>query len=119
MDQEVGETMAETAKGKKDGRRRPLMLAGFLLLLLVSTFYFAQAQHEDGSFTGTDEEAAALIRESGSAYEPWFSGLWETPGALEGPLFALQAALGAGVVGYCLGYLRGRRKGEEGKHGDY
>jgi cobalt/nickel transport protein len=61
-----------------------------------------------GDYTGTDDAARAAIAEHG--YQPWFDSLWSPPSKeVESLLFALQAALGAGGVGYVLGYLRGRR----------
>lgn len=37
-------------------------------------------------------------------YEPWFESLWKPPsGEIESLLFASQAALGAGVIGYYIG----------------
>lgn len=92
-----------------------LILAGLLLFLLL----FAAHQEQKGvAFAGTDDLAAALIKEGGGAEKRWFSGIGEGPGDLEGPLFVLQAALGAGIVGYCLGYLQARRQEVEAKHGD-
>jgi len=44
-------------------------------------------------------------------YKPWAKNLIELPGEeTESLLFALQAALGAGIVGYVLGYFKGERK---------
>ena len=44
-------------------------------------------------------------------YKPWFSPLvGELPPEVESGLFALQAALGAGFLGYALGTYRGRNK---------
>jgi cobalt/nickel transport protein len=43
-----------------------------------------------------------------SDYKPWFSSIWEPPsGEIESLLFALKAALGAGFIGYYIGYVRG------------
>lgn len=58
-------------------------------------------------FVGTDSAATAAIEASG--YRPWFGQLFAPPSAeVESGLFALQAALGAGVFGYALGALRRR-----------
>ena len=47
-------------------------------------------------------------------YEPWFSPLYEPPsGEIESALFALQAALGAGVLAYYFGLRKGRRQGAQ------
>jgi cobalt/nickel transport protein len=53
--------------------------------------------------SGTDEQAAGLVKVLAPDYRPWFSPLLELPGGGTEPLlFALQAALGLAVVGYCL-----------------
>lgn len=45
-------------------------------------------------------------------YEPWFSSLYEpASGEIESLLFAVQAALGAGVAGFILGRITAK-KGE-------
>ena len=42
--------------------------------------------------------------------KPWFQPIFEPDsGELESGLFALQAAVGAGIVGFALGNLRGRK----------
>jgi cobalt/nickel transport protein len=61
-----------------------------------------------GEYAGTDDAARAAIAEHG--YQPWFESLWSPPSKeVESLIFALQAALGAGVLGYVLGVRRGRR----------
>lgn len=62
-----------------------------------------------GEYTGTDDAAKQVIAEHG--YQPWFESLWSPPSKeIESLLFALQASLGAGVLGYVLGHARGRRR---------
>ncbi|MDX2621035.1 energy-coupling factor ABC transporter substrate-binding protein [Streptomyces sp. NPDC049952] len=68
---------------------------------------------EKEPFTGADAQAETAITEIDPDYEPWFSPLYEPPsGEIESALFALQAALGAGVLAYYFGLRRGRRQGE-------
>ncbi|MEU1261715.1 energy-coupling factor ABC transporter substrate-binding protein [Streptomyces cellulosae] len=89
-----------------------------LLLLLVAALAviplaLGLGDHKEEPFTGADGEAETAITEIDPDYEPWFSPLYEPPsGEIESALFALQAALGAGVLAYYFGLRRGRRQGE-------
>ena len=66
---------------------------------------------KNSEFGGADGKAEELITEINPGYEPWAESLIEPPGGeTESLLFALQAALGAGVVCYVLGYFRGKTK---------
>ncbi|WP_017627718.1 energy-coupling factor ABC transporter substrate-binding protein [Nocardiopsis chromatogenes] len=67
--------------------------------------------HLEEPFSGADAQAEQTVEEIAPSYEPWFSPLYEAPsGEVESGLFALQAAVGAGIIGYTLGVLRTRRK---------
>jgi cobalt/nickel transport protein len=62
-----------------------------------------------GEFSGADGEAEELITEIQPDYKPWFEPLFEpASGEIESLLFASQAALGAGVIGYIIGLYKGR-----------
>lgn len=63
----------------------------------------------DSEFGGADGQAEAVITEIRPDYKPWAESLFTLPGGeTEGLLFALQAALGAGILGLGFGYLKGR-----------
>ena len=84
-------------------------------LLALAALVFAVAllmgTRSGGEFGGTDAAASEQIEESNKDYEPWFSPIWEQPGGeVESGLFALQAAIGAGILGFVLGTFRERRK---------
>ena len=71
-----------------------------------------------GEFAGADGQAAAAIEAANPDFAPWFTPLWQPPsGEGEGLFFALQAALGALVVGYVIGRRHGRAKAEAERHG--
>ncbi|MGW0928431.1 energy-coupling factor ABC transporter substrate-binding protein [Streptomyces sp. NPDC002644] len=90
-----------------------LLLVLGVVLLAVLPVAFGLGDHKEEPFAGADAEAEVAIQEIDPDYRPWFSPVYEPPsGEIESGLFALQAAVGAGVVAYCLGLWRGRRQGE-------
>lgn len=65
---------------------------------------------------GADGEAENVIAAINPDYEPWDPGLptFEPPsGEIESLLFALQAAIGALVIGYFFGYYKGKNKADQ------
>ncbi len=74
---------------------------------------------KNAEFGGADGEAEEAIGEINAGYEPWFSSIWEPPsGEIESLLFVLQAAIGAGFIGYFIGYMRGKSKGKKESKAD-
>ena len=62
-----------------------------------------------GEYGGSDGEAQKAIAEIQPDYQPWFNHFFEpASGEIESLLFATQAALGAGVIGYAIGLYKGR-----------
>jgi len=77
-----------------------------MLLAVVALAILPLVIHHggDAEFGGADGQAEALITEIQPDYQPWFNSIWEPPsGEIESLLFALQAALGAGLVGFYFG----------------
>lgn len=67
-------------------------------------------------FAGADALAEKMISQIHPEYKPWFEPIWEPPSSeIESLLFVLQAVIGAGALFYCLGYIRGRSSGRQGK----
>ena len=65
----------------------------------------------DSEFSGVDAEAVDEVRRIDPDHEPWARPLWSPPGTeTESLLFALQAAVGAGAIGYIAGSLRARSR---------
>ncbi|MGV9557813.1 energy-coupling factor ABC transporter substrate-binding protein [Streptomyces sp. NPDC003522] len=97
----------------KRNTRINLLLLLAVLALAVLPLALGLGDHKEQPFAGSDGEAETAITELRPDYEPWFSPLYEPPsGEIESALFALQAALGAGVLAYYFGVRRGRRQGE-------
>jgi len=89
------------------------VLGVVLLLILILPFLMAPHKGDAELFTGADSQAEGLIGEITPGYKPWFNPVFEPPsGEIESLLFSLQAALGAGVIGYYVGYNR-RKSGDE------
>ncbi|URR35967.1 energy-coupling factor ABC transporter substrate-binding protein [Thermosynechococcus sp. HN-54] len=82
------------------------LLLGGVILLGGLPLLFVKSD-----FEGADAQAEALIREVAPNFEPWAEPLFEPPSAeVESLLFALQAALGAGAMGFILGQYRERHR---------
>jgi cobalt/nickel transport protein len=69
-------------------------------------------------FAGADDQAKDAIGKINPSYKPWASSLLEPPsGEVASLLFSLQAALGAGFIGYWYGCssTRARLRREQGE----
>jgi len=66
-----------------------------------------------GAFKGSDDLGTEAIQAARPGYQPWVRPLWTPPSdEIESLLFALQAALGAGILGYVIG-RRHKSKGDD------
>ena len=71
----------------------------------------ANADHPVEIFAGADNQARDLIGAINPDFKPWFQPLMEPASSeIASLLFALQAALGAGFIGYYLGVSVTREK---------
>ena len=89
-------------------KRNLLLLLGAVVLAIIPLVMW-RSQFDQEIFEGADTLAKEKVHEINPDYEPWYTSFWEPPsGEIESLLFALQAAIGAGLVCYALGYYRGR-----------
>ncbi|MCF6386180.1 energy-coupling factor ABC transporter substrate-binding protein [Mycobacterium sp. MBM] len=85
-------------------------LLAAIVAIFVGCLTLGWSESSDEAFVGTDSAAVSAIETDHPDYQPWYDGLFAPPSAeVESGLFALQAALGAGVLGYALGALRRRQ----------
>ncbi|MEW6725637.1 MAG: energy-coupling factor ABC transporter substrate-binding protein [Bacillota bacterium] len=83
-----------------------------IFLLVVLPFFLVSGTGDPGKemFVGADGKAEEIIKEIRPDYEPWAKPFWEPPsGEIESLLFTLQAAMGAGFIGYYFGRKHGGR----------
>ncbi|WP_293152731.1 MULTISPECIES: energy-coupling factor ABC transporter substrate-binding protein [unclassified Microcoleus] len=67
-----------------------------------------------GEYGGSDDQAKKAITEIQPSYKPWFNHLFEPASSeIASLLFASQAAVGAGVVGYAIGLYKGRSQSQQ------
>lgn len=89
-----------------------ILLVIVIILLAAPMFMYSGLGEDQGYFGGADDAGSDAVSETG--YEPWFNSIWEPPsGEIESLLFALQAAIGAVIIGYFFGYWRGERKNKD------
>ena len=93
-----------------------LLILGVIALALLPLWIVERpAAGPDGEevaiFGGADDQARNLITEIKPEYKPWFEPIIEpASGEIASLLFALQAAIGAGFIGYYIGVGRTREK---------
>ena len=84
------------------------LLGAVVLIFLISLVVGNKmASAPDEAFGGTDDAATEAAEQAGA--EPWFKPLFEPAGEVESGLFAIQAAIGSGIIFFCLGRMSGRR----------
>lgn len=92
-----------------DNKYYIVLLALVAIIVILPLAMYSGMGEDEGYFGGADDAAGPVIEETG--YQPWFTSIWEPPsGEIESLLFAVQAAIGAIIIGYVLGYYNGQAK---------
>mgnify|MGYP006058510801 FL=1 len=87
-------------------RSNLLIVAALLGLTILPLWWVAGIGPAAGTewFAGSDRQAQDMTLAPAPAYLAWFEPLWQPASSeIESLLFALQAALGAGFIGYWFG----------------
>lgn len=84
-----------------------LIICAFLLTFSPLLFL------NNTDFPGSDSISEQAIAQMNPDYQPWFHSIFKPSSAeVESLLFALQAAIGAGFIGYGIGLYKGRKEKE-------
>ncbi len=88
-----------------------------LILMVLALAIVPLIIVKNAEFAGADSIAEEAIGEINPEYEPWFSPIFEPPsGEVESLLFVLQAVIGAGIIGFGFGYMKGKGKENAESH---
>lgn len=92
-------------------KKNIVLLISVIILAILPILFLKNAE-----FGGADGEAEVAITEIATDYEPWFNAIWEPPsGEIESLLFVLQGVIGALIIGYFIGYMRGKHEKDNAK----
>jgi cobalt/nickel transport protein len=100
----------------KQGLSNWLLIIGVVILTISPLIITRNA-----IFAGADDRATEALMEVKPGYKPWFQPILKPPSTeVETFLFASQAALGAGGLGYLIGLFKGRseQKNQQNEHSD-
>ncbi len=94
--------------------KHSLSKQNWLLVIAVIVLAVFPLAFVKGKYAGSDDRAGGAIKELSPTYKPWFNHFFVPPsGEVESLLFASQAALGAGVIGFVIGLYKGRTEGQQ------
>lgn len=97
-----------TSNQEATSKQNWLLVIGVVVLAVIPLAFVR------GEYGGSDDRAQKAITEIQPGYEPWFNHLFEPASAeIASLLFATQAALGAGVIGYAIGLYKGRSQSQQ------
>jgi cobalt/nickel transport protein len=92
-----------------------ILLALVAILIIAPLVIYNGHGEDDGYFGGSDDAGGQVVEEQNPNYNTsWAVPVWEPPsGEIESLLFALQAAIGAIIIGYIFGYWHGGKSSKK------
>ena len=90
-----------------------IYIGGFALIAVFVIIVLAWGNANGDAFGGADDGAEDVVAEVDPGFEAWWDGIWgdyELPGETESLLFAVQAAIGAIIIGYFIGRTVQKKK---------
>ena len=101
--------MPKPATLQQPSDHQPTHSQNWLLAIAVIALTVFPLAFVRGDYSGSDGQAQDAITDIQPSYQPWASHLLQPASKeIESLLFASQAALGAGVMGYVIGLYKGR-----------
>ena len=93
-------------------RKLEFIVIAIILIFVAQFFYMSSTTHAE--YGGAEDKPAGVINQiTGGAYKPIAKPIWTPPSdEIESLLFGLQAATGAIIIGYFLGYYRAKNRFE-------
>lgn len=86
--------------------QKNLIILLVVVVIVVAPLLFLK----NADFSGADGLAMETVTEISSNYKPWVHSILKPKsGEIESLLFALQASIGTGVVGFILGRITGKK----------
>jgi cobalt transport protein len=83
-----------------------IAIVSVILLILLPIALLPHA-----AFGGADDEAISMILQTETTYMPWLESIKLFDSSeLMSSLFALQAAFGAAIIAYYIGYTKGKKQ---------
>ncbi|MDO5498795.1 MAG: energy-coupling factor ABC transporter substrate-binding protein [Propionibacteriaceae bacterium] len=106
----MSEVRTEKPRSRRGVVATIVLLVALLALWVVPMLVAPAAPEGAEAFAGADAQAVEMVEDTG--YEPWFAPVFEPSSEVESGIFALQAAIGSGVLFFVLGYFHGRTRTE-------
>jgi len=111
------EIFGEENAEKESKHGRAVYVAGFAAIAIAIIAILAYGASQGFEFGGSDDAGSDVINKHFEGFKRWTEGIWgsyKLPTETESMLFALQAAIGAVIIGFFIGMGYAKKKLEQG-----